>query len=182
MTFPRSRKSAWGYDVNEVEDFLEDARRAYSADRSQPTVVSADSIRHTAFTMRKGGYSTTAVDAALERLEDAFAVREREKAFAEVGDQAWYGQARTTAQAILDRLVRPRGARFRRVGLFTVGYSVREVDAFTDRISGYFQNGKPITVDEVRTVAFQAQRRGYREAQVDLLLDAVTKVMLAVRT
>jgi len=182
MTFPRSRKSTWGYDVNEVEDFLEEARRAYTADRSQPVVVTADSIRHTAFTMRKGGYSTTAVDAALERLEDAFATREREKAFAEVGDQAWYGQARATAQAILDRLVRPRGSRFRRVGLFTVGYSVREVDSFADRISGYFQNGKPITVDEVRTVAFQAQRRGYREAQVDLLLDAVTKVMLAVRT
>lgn len=182
MTFPRSRKSTWGYDVNEVEDFLEDARRAYTADRSQPTVVSAESIRQTAFTMRKGGYSTTTVDAALERLEDAFAVREREKAFAEVGDQAWYGQARTTAQAILDRLVRPRGARFRRVGPFTVGYSVREVDSFADRISGYFQNGKPITIDEVRTVAFQAQRRGYREAQVDLLLDSVTQVMLAVKT
>ena len=84
MTFPRSRKSTWGYDVNEVEDFLEDARRAYAADRSQPTVLTADSIRHIAFTMRKGGYSTTAVDAALERLEDAFAAREREKATADL--------------------------------------------------------------------------------------------------
>jgi DivIVA domain-containing protein len=182
MTFPRSRKSAWGYDINEVEEFLEDARRAYSAEPSQPTVVTADSIRHMAFTMRKGGYSTNHVDAALERLEDAFATRERQKAFTEIGDQAWYAEARSTAQAILDRLVRPRGARFRRVGLFTVGYSVREVDAFADRISGYFQNGKAISIDEVRTVAFQAQRRGYREAQVDLLLDAVTKVMLAVRS
>jgi DivIVA domain-containing protein len=34
----------------------------------------------------------------------------------------------------------------------------------------------------VRTVAFQAQRGGYREAQVDLVLDAVTRVMLAVRS
>ena len=56
------------------------------------------------------------------------------------------------------------------------------MDSFADRISGYFQNGKPITIDEVRTVAFQAQRRGYREAQVDLLLDSVTQVMLAVKT
>jgi DivIVA domain-containing protein len=182
MTFPRSRKSTWGYDVNEVEDFLEEARRAYSADRSQPVVITADSIRRLAFTMRKGGYSTVAVDAALERLEDAFATREREKAFAEIGDQAWYADARGTAQAILDRLVRPRGSRFKRVSIFTVGYAVREVDSFTDRITAYFQNGKPISVDDVRTVAFQAQRGGYREAQVDLVLDAVTRVMLAVRS
>ena len=181
MTFPRSRRSHWGYDVNEVEDFLEDARRAYTADRSQPTVVTADSIRRTAFTMRKGGYSTNHVDAALERLEDAFATREREKAFTDTGDQAWYAQARGTAQAILDRLVRPRGHRFKRVGIFTVGYSVREVDAFSDRITAYFQNGKAIGVDDVRTVAFRAQRGGYREAQVDVLLDSVTRVMLAVR-
>lgn len=181
MTFPRSRRSRWGYDVDEVEEFLEDARRAYTAPAGQPGVVTADAIRRTAFTMRKGGYSTTHVDAALERLEDAFASRERDVAFQQVGDQAWYADARSTAQAILDRLVRPRGSRFGRVGIFTTGYSVREVDAFTDRITSYFQNGKPISVDEVRTVAFQAQRRGYREAQVDVLLDAVTRVMLAVR-
>jgi len=38
-------------------------------------------IRTTAFAMQKGGYSTSHVDAALERLEDAFASRERDRAF-----------------------------------------------------------------------------------------------------
>jgi DivIVA domain-containing protein len=33
----------------------------------------------------------------------------------------------------------------------------------------------------VRTVAFRSRLRGYREWQVDLLLDAVVDVMLAVR-
>jgi len=181
MTFPRARKGRHGYDIDEVEEFLEDARRAYTADNPAASVVTADSIRTTAFSMRKSGYSTTHVDAALERLEDAFAARERDREIAQVGDEAWYAKARETAQAILDRVVRPKGKRFQRVSVLTVGYSIRDVDAFADRIAGYFQSGAPLTAEDVRTVAFRAQRGGYREAQVDLLLDTVTRVMLAVR-
>lgn len=180
-TFPHTRRSRLGYDVDEVEDFLEDARRAYTAEGGAAALVSADSIRDTAFTMRKGGYSPEHVDAALERLEDAFALRERERAIAQSGDQNWYGRARSSAQVILDRIVRPRGKRFRRVSIFTLGYSVRDVDELTDRIAKYFQKGKALSIEEVRTSAFRAQRGGYQEAQVDLLLDAVTRVMLAVR-
>jgi DivIVA domain-containing protein len=180
-TFPRIRKSQLGYDPDEVEEFLEDARRAYTTQPSGATLVTADTIRDTGFTMRKGGYSPVHVDAALERLEDAFATRERERAFTEVGDQAWYAQARARAQAILDRIVRPRGKRFKRGTFLTVGYSVRDVDALTDRIAQYFQSGKPLSIEEVRTAAFRAQRGGYVEVQVDVLLDAVTRVMLAVR-
>ena len=180
-TFPRTRKSRRGYNIDEVEDFLEDARRAYSQE-SGISVVNSESIRTVAFAMQKGGYSPTHVDAALERLEDAFASRERERAFAvSGGDQAWYGQARSTAQVILDRLARPTGARFSRVGPLTRAYNVKEVDAFADRLVDYFQHGKAMSVDEVRTVAFSATKRGYTESQVDLLLDSVITVMLAVR-
>ncbi|TXK17769.1 DivIVA domain-containing protein [Homoserinibacter sp. GY 40078] len=180
MTFPRSRKGRLGYDIDEVEEFLEDARRAYTGD--QPgEVITADSIRTTAFSMRKTGYSTSHVDAALERLEDAFAAREREREIAEVGEEAWYATARETAQEILDRTVRPRGKKFQRVSLLTLGYSTRDVDAFADRIAEYFQSGGELTPADVRTVAFRPQRGGYREAQVDLLLDVVTRVMLSVR-
>jgi DivIVA domain-containing protein len=181
-TFPRTRKSRRGYNVDQVEDFLEDARRAYSADPNVVSVVSADSIRRTAFAMQKGGYSTTHVDAALERLEDAFASRERDRAFTPPGgDAAWYGAARSSAQVILDRLARPEGHRFSRVSAFTRAYDVKQVDAFADRLVDYFQHGKPMSIDEVRLVAFQAARRGYNETQVDLLLDNVIDVMLAVR-
>ncbi|MDQ1562340.1 MAG: hypothetical protein QOE85_1681 [Actinomycetota bacterium] len=180
-TFPRTRKSRAGYNVDEVEDFLEEARRAYSADRSAPTIVTAESIRRTAFDMEKGGYSVVHVDAALERLEDAFAARERERAFAEEGDQAWYGKARATAQEVLDRIDRPRTHRFKRMNVLTLGYNPKDVDAFTDELTSYFQDGKPMSVEEVRTVAFRTRRGGYNEVQVDLLLDAVIGVMLAVR-
>jgi DivIVA domain-containing protein len=179
-TFPRSPKSQQGYDVDQVDDFLKTARGAYDGEEGAPPLTAAD-IRHTAFTMVKGGYSTTHVDAALERLEDAFAAREREAARARAGDAAWFEEARTTAQVILNRLDRPLGHRFDRVSFLALGYNRNDVDRFANRLVRYFQDGRPMSVDEVRTVTFREQRGGYREAQVDLLLDSVTDVMLAVR-
>ena len=181
MTFPRARKGRLGYDIDEVEDFLEDARHAYTSGGPEAATIDADHIRTTAFSMVKGGYSTTHVDAALERLEDAFASRERDQRIAASGEEEWFAQARATAQEILDRVARPVGRKFQRVSVFTVGYAVKDVDAFADRVSGYFQSGEPLTTGDVRTIAFRAQRGGYREAQVDLVLDTVTRVMLAVR-
>ncbi|HWH26881.1 MAG TPA: DivIVA domain-containing protein, partial [Pseudolysinimonas sp.] len=154
---------------------------AYQAERNDITIVSAESIRDQAFTMRKGGYQAAHVDAALERLEDAFAIRERDRAVEQTGDAAWFAAARARATEILDRLIRPRGRRFRHVNIFTLGYSVREVDAFTDRITAHFQSGAALTVDELRTVAFRAQRGGYQETQVDVLLADTTSVLLAIR-
>ncbi|MBC7401685.1 MAG: DivIVA domain-containing protein [Microbacteriaceae bacterium] len=180
-TFPRIRKSRRGYSVDQVEDFLEEARRAYSADSTEPVVVNATNIRRMAFSLQKGGYSPSHVDAALERLEDAFASRERERAIQELGDEAWYTEARSIAREILDRLARPISHRFDRVGILSTGYRRADVDAFALRLTSYFQDGRPMSIDEVRTVAFRAQKGGYREAQVDLVLDSVVNVMLAVR-
>ena len=181
-TFPRTRRSRLGYNVEQVEDFLEEARRAYSAEPGELTIVTAESIRRTAFAMQKGGYSTIEVDAALERLEDAFSIRERDNRLQERGDDALYSEARSTAQEILDRLARPAGARFARAARLAGGYNRAEVDEFADRLSSYFQDGSLVTIEEVRTAAFRPQRGGYRETQVDLVLDAVVDVMLAVRT
>lgn len=178
-TFPRARKL--GYDIDQVEDFLEDARRAYHAQPGETTLVTAEAIRTQAFAMKRHGYSPAHVDAALERLEDAFATKEREGAFRSMGDEAWYAQARGTAQVILDRVVRPRGRRFRRVGIFTLGYRVREVDQLADRMSAYFQAGRPLSIEDLRNATFPSQRGGYQEAQVDRVIDATIEVMLAVR-
>jgi DivIVA domain-containing protein len=181
-TFPRTRRSRRGYNVAEVEDFLEEARSAYTAGATGLAVVNAAKIRVMAFGFERGGYSTSHVDAALERLEDAFATREREIAFAAPGgDAAWYTKARTTAQVILNRIDRKYGQRFTRVGSLSQGYRPRDVDEFTDRLAEYFQRGKPMSVDEVRTTNFRAARGGYNETQVDLLLDTVVNVMLAVK-
>lgn len=180
-TFPRTRNSRKGYNIDQVEDFLEDARKAYAAEPNQPVVITSAVIRQTAFELQKAGYAADSVDAALERLEDAFAVRERERAIRERGDEAWYTEARTVAQEILARLARPAKHRFDHVSFLSSGYDRKEVDKFADRLTQYFQDGKPMSVEEVRTVAFRPAKRGYREAQVDLLIDAVVNVMLAVR-
>jgi DivIVA domain-containing protein len=183
MTFPHARKNRPGNDIDEVDEFLEEARRAYTAEQNwdqADATMTSERIRTTGFTVRKGGYAITNVDAALERLEDAFAARERERERARVGDEAWFAEAREAAQTILDRVVRPEGRRFQRVSILSRGYSVADVDAFADRIALYFQSGVPLSTEDVRTVAFRPQRGGYREVQVDLVLDEVTRVMLAV--
>jgi DivIVA domain-containing protein len=181
-TFPRTRRSKRGYAVAEVEDFLQEARTAYSAPAGSPVVLNAKKIRTMAFGLERGGYSTSHVDAALERLEDAFAAREKERAFATPGgDAAWYTEARSTAQVLLNRLDRPAGKKFARVGALSKGYHPRDVDAFAERLADYFQRGKAMSVDEVRTVVFRSSFGGYNETQVDLVLDTVINVMLAVK-
>ncbi|MCM3657136.1 DivIVA domain-containing protein [Agromyces mediolanus] len=180
--FPRARKPKLGYHTGEVDEFLRVARRAYDGTPAPgDQTITAESIRLTAFGMQKRGYSTDHVDAALERLEDAFAAQERRTSALLYGQEAWLREARTTAQVIANRLGRPEHHRFERVNPLVTGYRVEDVDRFADKLTRYFRDGWPISVDDVRTVTFRPQRGGYREAQVDLVLDAVVDVMLAVR-
>ena len=180
-TFPRTRKSRRGYSLDQVDEFLEEARTAYNAGPYDSAGLESNDIRHTSFAMQKGGYSPTHVDAALERLEDAFANRERESARASMGDQAWFNGARANAKEIIDRLERPKGQRFRRAGILRDGYDRKQVDAFAGQLSDYFLKAIPMSVDEVRLIAFRPKKGGYSEAQVDHFLDSVIGVMLSVR-
>ncbi len=181
-TFPLARSGAAGYDVAEVDAFLDRARASYSLPPGHEEAVSSLEIRRTAFRVdRKKGYSARHVDSALERLDEAFAAREREHAIAQQGSEAYYREIRATAQAIIDRLARGDGKRFRRVGPFTRGYNPADADTFARRISAYFEQGRSLPVETVRTIAFRSKFRGYHEAQVDLLLDTVVDLMLAVR-
>lgn len=182
-TFPRTGKKTLGYSPDQVEEFLASARRAYLASDADDAAaaLTAVQIRHTAFAMQKGGYSPQHVDAALERLEDAFAAKEREQATGTRGEQAWLEEARTSAQVIVNRLGRPPGHRFGRTSFLSVGYNRADVDRFANKLVKYFNDGFPVTVDDVRTSVFRPQRGGYRESQVDVVMDGVVDVMLAVR-
>lgn len=176
-TFPRERRRQ-GYDSDEVDRFVTAARAAYDGRGSRLT--SAD-IRRTAFTMRRRGYTTGPVDSAMERLEDAFAQREREALVAAGGERAYFAGTRQLAKEIIGRLEREDGHRFDRVGFSRIGYSVREVDRFAVQARAYFEDGAPVAIERVRSVAFTPKRRGYSEAQVDLLIDGLVETMLAVR-
>jgi DivIVA domain-containing protein len=179
-TFPRTRGRRLGYDTSEVEKFLAQARAAYDDRRAKQPLTSAE-IRRAAFSMQRGGYATAAVDAALERLEDAFAARERERSARGTSERAYYANTRALAKEIIARLERPHRQKFTRTGFLTVGYSTRDVDRFADNIRAYFEEGAPLGVDDVREAAFRPKRNGYQEAQVDLLIDGLVEVMQAVR-
>lgn len=176
-TFARERRSL-GYDPGEVDRFVAAARASYDGRGDR---LSAADIRRTAFSMRRGGYTTVQVDAALERLEDAFALRERETVLADGGERAFYASTRQLAKEIIARLERPDGKRFARVGFARIGYAVRDVDRFAVQARAYFEQGSQVAVDRVRTIAFRPQRGGYSEGQVDLLIDGLVEAMLAVR-
>lgn len=167
-----------GYDPAAVDEFLETARRTFQGAARD---VTSDHVRAASFPLIRGGYEIAAVDKALARLEDAFAQQERDAAIEARGSDAWVAEARLEAQELLLRLTRPESRRFDRVSWLRTGYSVREVDAVADRLARYFADGSPVTVDQVRQAAFHPQRGGYREEQVDAVLDAVVRVMLAVR-
>ncbi len=175
--FPQARGRQKGYASAEVDAFLARARAAFD-DEASP--VRAADVRSVAFPLVVHGYDVAAVDAALGRLEDAFAAREREHALSQRGARAWVGASRGRAQEVLDRLSRPERRRFRRVGALRFGYRIDEVDRVADRVVRYLEQGEPLTADQVRTVAFRMQRGGYSEAQVDAVLDAVVDVILAV--
>lgn len=176
--FPEAPGRTKGYEKRAVDQFLARARDAFESD-AEGTLRSTE-VRATAFPLVRGGYAIAPVDAALGRVEDAFAAREREHALSRLGARAWVAETRDTAQVVLDRLQRPSGHRFDRVGFMRYGYRVEEVDVAADRIARYLATGDPITAEQVRSVAFRMERGGYREQQVDAVLDAVVEVMLAI--
>jgi DivIVA domain-containing protein len=182
-SFPLAPRGTLGYDAEEVDRAFRVARQRYDNfdNGTQGKRLSTSSIRHTAFTMRKGGYSAPHVDAALERLEDAVAIRERDEHIERVGREVFLRETKTTARAVLARLRREDGERFDRVSVLQRGYDVMEVDEFSGRLADFLRGGTAMSLREVRGVAFTPKRHGYKETQVDLLIDAVIDVMLAIR-
>lgn len=201
--FPFAPRGTKGYSPAAVDDFLRLARAAFetpvvapdgdvveasvleavasAVEEPVPAPFTSESVRHVSFALVRKGYSIGAVDAALGRIEDAFAAREREATVTALGTAEWVESARATAQEVLERLTRPAGKRFRRAEFLRFGYRIDEVDIVADKLVGFFERGDTITVEQVRAAAFRMQRRGYNEAQVDAVLDAVVEVMLAIR-
>lgn len=167
-----------GYHPAAVDAFLASARESFEQGGE---ALGAAEVRVASFPLVRGGYVIGDVDAALGRIEDAFAARRREQVVRDGGAEHWVAQARAQAQVILDHLARGRRHKFARTGFLSFGYRVDEVDHVSARIVRYLRDGDELTVEQLRSAAFRMQRGGYREEQVDALLDATVDVMLAVR-
>lgn len=169
-----------GYHTDQVNAFFDRARDAYEDNGSHESDLTAHHVRIVGFDLVSGGYDVHEVDTALDRLEDALALRERELLIDSVGVDEFKNQLTQRAQILYERLVRPAGKRFHKAEQGKPAYAFDSVDDLCDRLRGYFEGQGTMSVDDVRLSVFEPARgqRGYREGQVDSFLDRVVEVMV----
>jgi DivIVA domain-containing protein len=168
--FPRAGFMRTGYHLGQVDEFFDRARSAYERPMLDDGGLSALDVRRASFDLKRGGYKTAAVDAALDRLETAFATRAREQFVRAYGQDAWMNQLAGRAQVLYPRLRRRQGQRFRQPTDARHGYDAREVDALLDRLIAFFDTGEQVTPEELRHSTFK--RRGKRGAYDERTVDA----------
>lgn len=171
--FPRAKPRKLGYAAAEVDEFIAQARVAYTSG-SDGTELG---IREKEFALVKGGYSVTAVDVALDRLEDSFAHRHYERTVQTSGLEALHERANKIRVLLVGRLERPKGKRFDNTGFVLRGYSRKQVDKFLVDVARHIDTRSDISLDEVRKVIFTPKRGGYAENQVDAFIDALIELL-----
>ncbi|WP_247828606.1 DivIVA domain-containing protein [Arthrobacter antioxidans] len=181
--FARVGRREVGYNTRQVDRFLTRARSSYDGEGPATDAITSGDVRSMAFDPARGGYEPQAVDAALDRLEDVLAQRERDHLIRTEGEDAWLRQIGRTAAVLRRRLHRPAGERFRRPSKpGTPSYSVEDVDRLCDDLLQYLENHVPMSVDVVRRAVFREAQGadGYEEAQVDAFLDRVIELMAGI--
>ncbi len=178
-TFPRAGRLTKGYDAEQVEAFLARARAAYE-DGAGGSAMTSWHVRTIGFDLVRGGYDVEAVDAALDRIEDAFARREKHRGEERAGSSGWQTQLRTQEQSLRAQLARSDGQRFPRGSGLELTYDVAQVDELCRRVEDAFASGRPLNPDAVRLAVFKSRRgsRGYHEASVDAFLDRVVELLV----
>lgn len=182
-SFERVARTEYGYNAKQVDQFLQRARVSLETPGAAAHPIRSNDVRAVSFDPIKGGYSAAAVDAALDRLEDAFARRERDELIAERGEEAWLRQIGQLSGTLRGRLHRPDGERFRRPSRKKArSYNTKDVDRLCVDLIGYLEEDKPLSVDNVRRAMFRPAvgQDGYEETQVDAFLDRVVELMAAI--
>lgn len=180
--FPRTSVLRLGYHREQVGEFFSLARQAYERPANVDTELTPLEVRRASFDLKHGGYSTAAVDTALDRLEIAFAKRARDAYVRQHGQDAWMQQLAVRAQVLYPRLRRPKGERFAHPSQLSHGYDAHEVDKVLARITAFFDRGEPLTAAQVRAVTFTRAtgKRAYDEATVDAFLARSIDILLGV--
>jgi len=159
-----------GYKPSQVDEFFTQARSAYERPAVSDTGMSSFDVSQAAFDLAYRGYACDAVDAALDRLEAAFATRTRDQHVRAHGQQGWMELLAQRAQVLYPRLRRPAGQRFGQPRGLRRGYDARQVDTLLDRLVGFFDSGQPLTAADLREATFK--RRGNRGAYDERTVDA----------
>ncbi|WP_084040386.1 hypothetical protein [Demequina sp. NBRC 110053] len=177
--FPRAGSTKLGYSTADVDAYFGKARHLYEQTQGAEELEQFD-VRRASFGLKRGGYATGAVDSALDRLEVAFSSRIKDRYVAERGQDAWMQHLAERAQTLYPRLRRPAGERFAKPAGLSSGYSAAEVDALLDRLTAFFDQGTPLTPDEVRSATFRrrASWNAYDERVVDAYLSRALDILL----
>ncbi len=177
--FPFVSKRSLGYDPKQVDELIAVARSHFS----DPSIhlVSAAKLRNSQFALVKGGYSIPAVDAALDRLDDAFGVQEAQKQIAVTGHHGLESKIEHLIELLSGRIARPKGKKFKRVSRLVRGYSTKQVDQFLADVGGSLQSGlssseRTERVVRLRSVEFSTKWGGYAEEQVDSFIDRAVEL------
>src|SRR5215203_3165779 len=172
--YPRVSRWRKGYHRRQVDAFVSNVEVSLSGMIPMPT---ATDIRRAGFELRRGGYDTAVVDAALDELEARVLAVQRMSA-------GRRGRADPGADAAVlrDEVSGPYMQRFPRTGFLRRGYDLDDVDDFVDRVLVSLDGGDPagqqLAVDDVRAAVFRPRRGGYREDAVDDALDHVVEHLM----
>ncbi|MEE1296739.1 MAG: cell division protein DivIVA, partial [Bifidobacterium sp.] len=130
-TLDRVGKRKKGYDVRQVDAFLEQAHALYDSEGMQ---LKRSDIQDASFDIVKGGYSIPQVDATLERLEQAVSDKQTSYEIAELGRVAWKAQTEAQYKELDAHAQRAAGQRFAPGKAKQPSYDRKQVDRLIDRI------------------------------------------------
>mgnify|MGYP000553008093 CR=1 FL=1 len=173
FTFPKTKKL--GYDPAEVDSFIAVAREKFA--NRDDVVFSADEVRRVEFKLVRGGYSVSAVDGAIDRLEDAFAESEQKNRTATLGFDAGRERLASLKSLISGRLDRPKRQHFSSSGLILRGYDRKQVDRFLASVAAHIETGRELDLNSARRAVFKVKRGGYAENQVDAFIERVVELL-----
>ncbi|MEJ5868562.1 DivIVA domain-containing protein [Pseudokineococcus sp. 5B2Z-1] len=178
----RTTRFSAGYDVEEVDAFLDRAAAALEG----AVVLAPDDVHAVLFTQSwRRGYAVDEVDDLLDRVADALrpapalgrhartdAVDPRAGAGTATG-----GRGHRPTAADLRAVALPGAPLLRR------GYARDEVDALLERAADALERrgaDRPrLSAEEVTEAVFRTRRRGYDQGAVDALLDDVVAALAA---
>ena len=190
---PLADRNKWGYDIDQVDEFLDRAHQLYDA--AQPQLNQED-IQNVLFTLVRGGYDIEAVDRALLRIEQAAVDKQTSYEISSEGRVAWRTKTVQLAQTLMPRANADNGYRFADGHGKEPSYDRKQVDSFVvnavtricDELgieypqavsSSNFDSDEDFTPRYVSTILFTQRKgdRGYDEGQVDMYVNRISQVV-----
>ncbi|MFT8638530.1 DivIVA domain-containing protein [Bifidobacterium sp.] len=186
----RVSKRKWGYDSEQVDEFLDNAHKLYES--AEPRLTQRD-IQDVSFGLRKNGYAVGQVDAALARLERAVVDKQTQWEISQNGRVAWRGQTESMYRKFIAHCEREENERFKPGTSSNPSYDRKQVDRLLDQLvqklaqelgesSDRAQDSGDLvdlTPNRVSNVVFTQRKgkKGYDERQVDYFLNYGVQLM-----